>query len=158
MCKHIWSHRLRHLCIQTASGQQLDESKNINRSLLMLGRALNSFSDGSNKTHVPLRESKLTRLLSECFGGNARTWMLACVSPSGFNYSETMSTLEYAQSAKVCLACPHPYLCIFLHHPWSIRTAILKQQFRGPHPYTTTNSSPQSPFPFFSGGGVVLLA
>lgn len=58
-----------------ATGAQFDESKNINRSLLMLGRALNSFSDG-NKHHVPLRESKLTRLLSECFGGNARTWML----------------------------------------------------------------------------------
>ncbi len=70
-----------------ATGQQFDESKNINRSLLMLGRALNSFSDGS-KHHVPLRESKLTRLLSECFGGNARTWMLACISPSSFNYSE----------------------------------------------------------------------
>lgn len=85
-----------------ATGQQFDESKNINRSLLMLGRALNSFSDG-NKLHVPLRESKLTRLLSECFGGNARTWMLACISPSSFNYSETMSTLEYAQNAKAII-------------------------------------------------------
>jgi hypothetical protein len=85
-----------------ATGQQFDESKNINRSLLMLGRALNSFSDG-NKHHVPLRESKLTRLLSECFGGNARTWMLACISPSSFNYSETMSTLEYAQNAKAII-------------------------------------------------------
>eukprot|EP00993_Chasmostoma_nieuportense_P003205 NODE_393_length_2304_cov_132.810289_g364_i0.p1 GENE.NODE_393_length_2304_cov_132.810289_g364_i0~~NODE_393_length_2304_cov_132.810289_g364_i0.p1 ORF type:complete len:680 (+),score=185.19 NODE_393_length_2304_cov_132.810289_g364_i0:81-2120(+) len=85
-----------------ATGQQFDESKNINRSLLMLGRALNSFSDGS-KHHVPLRESKLTRLLSECFGGNARTWMLACVSPSSYNYSETMSTLEYAQNAKAII-------------------------------------------------------
>ena len=85
-----------------ASGAQFDESKNINRSLLMLGRALNSFSDG-NKHHVPLRESKLTRLLSECFGGNARTWMFACISPSSYNYSETMSTLEYAQNAKAII-------------------------------------------------------
>eukprot|EP01006_Ploeotia_vitrea_P054234 TRINITY_DN67865_c6_g1_i1.p1 TRINITY_DN67865_c6_g1~~TRINITY_DN67865_c6_g1_i1.p1 ORF type:complete len:639 (+),score=43.72 TRINITY_DN67865_c6_g1_i1:34-1950(+) len=81
-----------------ASGQLLDESKNINRSLLMLGRALNSFSE--KHSHVPLRESKLTRLLSESFGGNARTWMLACVSPSNFNQSETISTLEYASNAK----------------------------------------------------------
>eukprot|EP01006_Ploeotia_vitrea_P062670 TRINITY_DN84209_c0_g1_i1.p1 TRINITY_DN84209_c0_g1~~TRINITY_DN84209_c0_g1_i1.p1 ORF type:complete len:663 (+),score=31.74 TRINITY_DN84209_c0_g1_i1:23-1990(+) len=81
-----------------ATGEQFVESKNINRSLLMLGRALNSFSE--NSSHVPLRESKLTRLLSESFGGNARTWMLACVSPSAYNYSETISTLEYASNAK----------------------------------------------------------
>ena len=85
-----------------AAGQQFTESKNINTSLLMLGRALNSFSDG-NKHHVPLRESKLTRLLSESFGGNARTWMLACISPSSYNYSESMSTLEYAQNAKAII-------------------------------------------------------
>lgn len=50
--------------------------------------------------HPPLRDSKLTRLLSESFGGNARTWMLACVSPSAYNFHESLSTLQYAQSAK----------------------------------------------------------
>lgn len=85
-----------------ATGLQFDESRKINHSLLMLGRALNSFSDGKG-AFVPLRESKLTRLLSECFGGNARTWMLACVSPSAFNYSETVSTLDYAQNAKAII-------------------------------------------------------
>lgn len=81
-----------------STGERFEEAKKINLSLLMLGRALNSFSEG--KGPPPLRESKLTRLLSESFGGNARTWMLACVSPSVYNYTETMSTLTYASSAK----------------------------------------------------------
>ena len=85
---------------KTAStGERFEESKKINHSLMMLGRALNTFSDGKAE-YVPLRESKLTRLLSESFGGNARTWMLACVSPSAYNYHESMSTLQYAQNAK----------------------------------------------------------
>ena len=82
-----------------SSGERFEESKKINHSLMMLGRALNTFSDGKAE-YVPLRESKLTRLLSESFGGNARTWMLACVSPSAYNYHESMSTLQYAQNAK----------------------------------------------------------
>eukprot|EP00992_Anisonema_acinus_P013494 TRINITY_DN8770_c0_g1_i1.p1 TRINITY_DN8770_c0_g1~~TRINITY_DN8770_c0_g1_i1.p1 ORF type:complete len:575 (+),score=209.95 TRINITY_DN8770_c0_g1_i1:216-1940(+) len=82
-----------------ASGDRFEEAKNINKSLLTLGRALNTFADGKAE-YVPLRDSKLTRLLSESFGGNARTWMLACVSPSTFNYVETLSTLQYAQNAK----------------------------------------------------------
>uniref|UniRef100_A0A7S1N5X8 Kinesin-like protein n=1 Tax=Eutreptiella gymnastica TaxID=73025 RepID=A0A7S1N5X8_9EUGL len=82
-----------------STGERFEESKKINHSLMMLGRALNTFSDGKAE-YVPLRESKLTRLLSESFGGNARTWMLACVSPSAYNYHESMSTLQYAQNAK----------------------------------------------------------
>ncbi len=82
-----------------ASGHQFEESKKINQSLLMLGRALNSFSDGRND-FISLRESKLTRLLSESFGGNSKTWMLATVSPSQYNLTETLSTLEYAVNAK----------------------------------------------------------
>jgi hypothetical protein len=82
-----------------ASGLQLEEAKKINQSLLMLGRALNSFSEGRND-FLSLRESKLTRLLSECFGGNSKTWMLATVSPTAFNLQESLSTLEYASNAK----------------------------------------------------------
>eukprot|EP00667_Euglena_gracilis_P006406 EG_transcript_6461 len=80
-----------------SSGDRFEEARRINLSLLTLGRALNSFSEGKGP---PLRESKLTRLLSESFGGNSRTWMLACVSPSMYNYIETVSTLTYASSAK----------------------------------------------------------
>lgn len=82
-----------------STGQAFEEAKKINLSLLMLGRALNSFSEGKGGV-PPLRESKLTRILSESFGGNSRTWMLACVSPSLYNYTETMSTLQYAHNAK----------------------------------------------------------
>eukprot|EP01060_Flectonema_neradi_P013487 TRINITY_DN20262_c0_g1_i2.p1 TRINITY_DN20262_c0_g1~~TRINITY_DN20262_c0_g1_i2.p1 ORF type:complete len:643 (+),score=132.67 TRINITY_DN20262_c0_g1_i2:38-1966(+) len=83
-----------------AQGQTLAEAKYINHSLLMLGRALNSFSSKETNTHVPLRESKLTRLLSESFGGNNKTWMLATVAPSAYNFSESTSTLNYASNAK----------------------------------------------------------
>ena len=157
-------------------GDRFDESRTINKSLLMLGRALNSFSGGggltggnkfqpqqsdaagasgsgafgasqsmlhanstggfagsglfaaassssllqdrdsaacstvagptsstnssASATYVPLRESKLTRLLSDCFGGNSKTWMLATVSPAACHLSETLSTLDYATNAK----------------------------------------------------------
>eukprot|EP00668_Euglena_longa_P029318 GGOE01036664.1.p1 GENE.GGOE01036664.1~~GGOE01036664.1.p1 ORF type:complete len:672 (-),score=199.84 GGOE01036664.1:138-2111(-) len=85
----------------SSTGERFEESKKINHSLMMLGRALNTFSDCDGKSDfVPLRDSKLTRLLSESFGGNARTWMLACVSPSAYNYHESLSTLQYAQNAK----------------------------------------------------------
>eukprot|EP01013_Petalomonas_cantuscygni_P009422 TRINITY_DN22245_c0_g1_i1.p1 TRINITY_DN22245_c0_g1~~TRINITY_DN22245_c0_g1_i1.p1 ORF type:complete len:673 (+),score=138.38 TRINITY_DN22245_c0_g1_i1:195-2213(+) len=84
-----------------AEGQRFAESRAINQSLLMLGRALNAFAEGGASTHVPLRDSKLTRLLSDCFGGNAKTWMLATVSPAAFNLMETQSTLEYASNAKL---------------------------------------------------------
>lgn len=81
------------------TGLQFEEAKRINQSLLMLGRALNSFSDGKSD-FISLRESKLTRLLSESFGGNSKTWMLATVSPAAFNLQESISTLDYATNAK----------------------------------------------------------
>ncbi|AAZ10374.1 kinesin, putative [Trypanosoma brucei brucei TREU927] len=83
-----------------STGLAFEEAKKINQSLLMLGRALNSFSDRKgNGGFISLRASKLTRLLSESFGGNSKTWMLATVSPSASNLTETISTLEYAQNA-----------------------------------------------------------
>ncbi|EPY24638.1 kinesin [Strigomonas culicis] len=85
-----------------SSGQHFEEAKKINHSLLMLGRALNSFSErkGNADSFISLRESKLTRLLSESFGGNSKTWMLATVSPTAYNAYETISTLDYASNAK----------------------------------------------------------
>ncbi|CBZ23789.1 putative kinesin [Leishmania mexicana MHOM/GT/2001/U1103] len=83
-----------------STGQQFEEAKKINHSLLMLGRALNSFSDRKGgDAFISLRESKLTRLLSESFGGNSKTWMLATVSPTAFNLTESISTLDYATNA-----------------------------------------------------------
>ncbi|ORC93450.1 kinesin [Trypanosoma theileri] len=83
-----------------STGIAFEEAKKINQSLLMLGRALNSFSDRKGgDAFISLRASKLTRILSESFGGNSKTWMLATVSPTAYNLTETISTLEYAQNA-----------------------------------------------------------
>merc|ERR1719217_636412 len=53
-----------------------------------------------NKSHVPYRDSKLTRLLQDSLGGNSRTLMIACVSPADVNFGETLNTLKYANRAK----------------------------------------------------------
>ncbi|KAL8587065.1 hypothetical protein ACOMHN_023455 [Nucella lapillus] len=82
-----------------AEGAVLDEAKNINRSLSALGNVIAALAEG-NKAHVPYRDSKLTRILQESLGGNARTTMVICCSPASFNESETKSTLMFGQRAK----------------------------------------------------------
>jgi Kinesin motor domain len=59
-----------------------------------------STSSSTQDTFVPYRNSVLTRLLRESLGGNARTVVLACVSPSELHFEETLSTLKYAARAK----------------------------------------------------------
>ncbi len=54
----------------------------------------------SKPTHIPYRDSQLTRLLQDSLGGNTKTVMIANVGPSGYNYDETLSTLKYANRAK----------------------------------------------------------
>eukprot|EP01064_Diplonema_japonicum_P036319 TRINITY_DN8119_c0_g1_i3.p1 TRINITY_DN8119_c0_g1~~TRINITY_DN8119_c0_g1_i3.p1 ORF type:complete len:690 (+),score=178.92 TRINITY_DN8119_c0_g1_i3:1304-3373(+) len=83
-------------------GLRRREGSHINKSLLALGKALSSFSTGTQIHEMKgmLRESKLTRLLSENFGGNSRTRMLAMVSPLMSNEQQTQSTLTYAMRAK----------------------------------------------------------
>lgn len=75
----------------------LDEAKNINKSLSALGNVISALADG-NKTHIPYRDSKLTRILQESLGGNARTTIIICCSPASFNESETKSTLDFGRS------------------------------------------------------------
>jgi kinesin family protein 5 len=82
-----------------AEGAVLDEAKNINKSLSALGNVISALADG-NKSHVPYRDSKLTRILQESLGGNARTTMIICCSPASYNDSETKSTLLFGQRAK----------------------------------------------------------
>lgn len=82
-----------------ASGERLDEAKNINRSLSALGNVINALTD-KKYTHVPYRDSKLTRMLQESLGGNAKTSLIVTCSPSIFNEQETMSTLRFGQRAK----------------------------------------------------------
>ena len=82
-------------------GIRMLEGANINRSLLALGNCINILSDSQKKgAFVPYRDSKLTRLLKDSLGGNTKTIMIACVSPSYLCYEETVNTLKYASRAK----------------------------------------------------------
>jgi len=83
-----------------ATGSTLKEGANINKSLMALGNVINALSEGASHTHIPYRDSKLTRLLQESLGGNASTVMLAAISPADYNYDETLGTLKYANRAK----------------------------------------------------------
>jgi hypothetical protein len=83
------------------------ESATINAGLLTLGKVIRSLSKPADPRalhaahrHVPYRESKLTRLLQDSLGGNSRTAMIACVSPSTADYTESLSTLSYAARAR----------------------------------------------------------
>jgi kinesin family protein 5 len=75
-------------------GTQLEEAKNINKSLSALGNVISALADGT-KGHIPYRDSKLTRILQESLGGNSRTTIVICCSPASFNESETKSTLLF---------------------------------------------------------------
>ena len=85
-------------------GIRLIEGANINRSLLTLGNCINALCDasikGNKKPYIPYRDSKLTRLLKDSLGGNARTVMIANVSPSINTFEDTYNTLKYANRAK----------------------------------------------------------
>jgi kinesin family protein 5 len=82
-----------------ASGQTLEEAKKINKSLSALGMVINALTDGKS-THVPYRDSKLTRILQESLGGNSRTTLIINCSPSSYNDAETVSTLRFGMRAK----------------------------------------------------------
>jgi kinesin family protein 18/19 len=78
-----------------------EEGSNINKSLLALGNCINMLSDGRKGAgFVPYRDSKLTRLLKDSLGGNTKTVMIACISPSALSYDETINTLKYAGRAR----------------------------------------------------------
>lgn len=81
-------------------GKRLHEGGNINKSLLALGNCINALCDVKKRNHVPYRDSKLTRLLKFSLGGNCKTVMIVCISPSSYHYDETLNTLKYADRAK----------------------------------------------------------
>jgi len=85
-----------------ATGGQLREACNINRSLSALGHVIMALVEVSKgrQRHVPYRDSRLTFLLQDSLGGNSKTVMVACVSPSYANVGETLSTLHFARNAK----------------------------------------------------------
>ncbi|GMH86370.1 hypothetical protein TrVE_jg7869 [Triparma verrucosa] len=87
-----------------ASGETMKEGIQINVGLLALGNVINSL--GLGKSHVPYRQSKLTRLLSDALGGNSMTHFVACVSPREEDVFETVSTLKYANRARDIVNAP----------------------------------------------------
>ncbi|CAG9325450.1 unnamed protein product [Blepharisma stoltei] len=82
-----------------AEGKRLEEAKNINKSLTVLGQVINSLTDGKS-THIPYRDSKLTRVLQDSLGGNSKTSLIITCSPSPYNEAETLSTLRFGMRAK----------------------------------------------------------
>lgn len=89
-----------------ATGTRLQEGIDINKGLLVLGQVVSYLGDPSKRgkhgkhTHVPYRDSKLTRLLKGSLGGNHKTLMIACVSPAACNMGESLNCLRYANRAK----------------------------------------------------------
>uniref|UniRef100_A0A4W3IA61 Kinesin-like protein KIF21A n=1 Tax=Callorhinchus milii TaxID=7868 RepID=A0A4W3IA61_CALMI len=84
-----------------ATGDRAKEGISINCGLLALGNVISALGDKSRRaTHVPYRDSKLTRLLQDSLGGNSQTFMIACISPSDRDFMETLNTLKYANRAR----------------------------------------------------------
>lgn len=91
-----------------AKGMRFTEAININLSLSALGNVINALTKSTsitsqaqpNTTHIPYRDSKLTRILQDSLGGNSKTVMIANIGPADYNFDETMSTLRFASRAK----------------------------------------------------------
>jgi hypothetical protein len=86
--------------ITGATGERLEESKKINQSLSCLGNVIAALTDVKPRTHIPYRDSKLTRLLKDSLGGNCKTTMMMMVSPAPEAFTETASTLKFGMRAK----------------------------------------------------------
>ncbi|KAG7956794.1 hypothetical protein I3843_11G141400 [Carya illinoinensis] len=80
-----------------SEGHTLEEAKSINLSLSALGKCINALAE--NSVHVPVRDSKLTRLLKDSFGGTARTSLVITIGPSPRHRGETASTIMFGQRA-----------------------------------------------------------
>ncbi|KFO99445.1 Kinesin-like KIF7, partial [Calypte anna] len=83
------------------TGERLKESIQINSGLLALGNVISALGDPRRKgSHIPYRDSKITRILKDSLGGNAQTVMIACISPSSSDFDESLNTLNYASRAQ----------------------------------------------------------
>ncbi|KAF7704322.1 kinesin family member 3Cb [Silurus meridionalis] len=80
-------------------GQRFKEAAKINLSLCALGNVISALVDGKN-SHIPYRDSKLTRLLQDSLGGNSKTVIVATIGPTACHYEETLATLRFANRAK----------------------------------------------------------
>jgi hypothetical protein len=93
------SEKIPYISSDTNNPKHIKELTSINKSLSTLGNVISALSS-SNRSHVPYRDSKLTRLLQDSLGGNTRTILIACVAPTIVHCSETLSTLQFADRAK----------------------------------------------------------
>ncbi|KAL9620373.1 MAG: hypothetical protein Q9160_005073 [Pyrenula sp. 1 TL-2023] len=89
-----------------ASGERAKEGISINAGLASLGKVIAQLSSRQAGSHVSYRDSRLTRLLQDSLGGNAITYMIACVTPAEFHLSETLNTVQYAQRARAIQSKP----------------------------------------------------
>ncbi|XP_045039705.2 centromere-associated protein E isoform X2 [Desmodus rotundus] len=88
-----------------AEGMRLKEGCNINRSLFILGQVIKKLSDGQVGGFINYRDSKLTRILQNSLGGNAKTRIICTITPVSFD--ETLSTLQFASTAKYMKNTPY---------------------------------------------------
>ncbi|KAI5288020.1 hypothetical protein KEM54_005540 [Ascosphaera aggregata] len=98
------SERMKHT---GASGERAKEGISINAGLASLGKVISQLSTKHPNAYVSYRDSKLTRLLQDSLGGNAITYMIACVTPVEFHLNETLNTVQYAQRARAIQSKPH---------------------------------------------------
>ena len=107
-----------------AEGQVLQQSNQINKSLLALGNCISALGDAKKKGgHIPYRDSVLTMLLKDSLGGRNKTLMIACISPCPRNAQESSNTLRYVL---YCLLRELTYLtCICLLIGFSVPTFAL---------------------------------
>jgi S-methylmethionine-dependent homocysteine/selenocysteine methylase len=82
-----------------SEGVRLKEAQNINKSIAALSNCISVLASDKPLSHVPFRDSKLTRLLTDSLGGNSKTTICACIGPSLDNYEESYSTLLFATRA-----------------------------------------------------------
>ena len=89
-----------------AQGERAREGISINAGLASLGKVISQLSQRQMGSHVSYRDSKLTRLLQDSLGGNAITYVIACVTPAEFHLSETLNTVQYAERARAIQSKP----------------------------------------------------
>eukprot|EP00079_Xenopus_tropicalis_P020029 XP_012810483.1 PREDICTED: kinesin-like protein KIF27 isoform X1 [Xenopus tropicalis] len=83
------------------TGERFKESIQINSGLLALGNVISALGDPKRKSaHIPYRDAKITRILKDSLGGNAKTVMITCISPSSSDLDESLNSLKYANRAR----------------------------------------------------------
>ncbi|MXQ88472.1 hypothetical protein E5288_WYG006737 [Bos mutus] len=115
-------------------GELMLEANSINRSLLALGHCISLLLDPQRKqSHIPFRDSKLTKLLADSLGGHGVTLMVACVSPSAQCLPETLSTLRYASRAQRVTTRPQAPRPPKVKPPQHLETELLQLQEENLH-------------------------